>query len=148
MFCFSIGAPKVQVYSRMPGELGKANTLICHVSSFYPPEIEIELLKNNEVIPSAKQTDLTFEENWHYHLTKHVPFIPGKGEMFACRVTHLGSSKLYHWGTWLPVSHLYDSLAWHSLPPLCNYITVLRSLQLINKRKTRRNKSLKIWKSL
>uniref|UniRef100_A0A8C8LP65 Immunoglobulin C1-set domain-containing protein n=1 Tax=Oncorhynchus tshawytscha TaxID=74940 RepID=A0A8C8LP65_ONCTS len=33
--------PKVQVYSRNPGEHGKDNTLICHVSGFHPPDISI-----------------------------------------------------------------------------------------------------------
>lgn len=89
--------PKVQVYTRTPGELGKENTLICHVSNFYPPEISIELLRNGEEIPGALQTDLTFEENWQYHLTKHVPFTPGKGEIYSCRVTHMGNPKPYIW---------------------------------------------------
>ncbi|XP_044041357.1 beta-2-microglobulin-like [Siniperca chuatsi] len=90
-------APKVQVYSHAPGELGKANTFICHVSDFHPPEITIELLKSGKEMQGAKQTDLAFEESWHYHLTKHVPFIPVEGEEFACRVTHMGKSRTYIW---------------------------------------------------
>ncbi|XP_068442534.1 beta-2-microglobulin-like [Clinocottus analis] len=89
--------PKVQVYSRRPGEVGKENTLICHVTSFYPPEISIQLTKNGAKMTGAQQTDLAFEENWHYHLTKHVAFTPKPGEQFACTVTHLGVSKTYTW---------------------------------------------------
>ncbi|XP_070784760.1 beta-2-microglobulin-like [Enoplosus armatus] len=89
--------PKVQVYSRVPGKVGEANTLMCHASNFHPPEITIELLRNGKEIPGATQTDLAFEENWHYHLTKHVHFTPGKGEEFSCRVTHGGSPKMYMW---------------------------------------------------
>ena len=96
--CFSLAAPKVQVYSRTPGEFGKANILICHVSGFYPPEITIKLLKNGQEIPGASQTDLAFEENWHYHLTKHVPFTPVSGERFACKVTHMKNPVDYSWG--------------------------------------------------
>lgn len=98
MFCFLVAPPKVQVYSRAPGEFGKANTLICHVSGFHPPEITIELLKNGEEMLGAKQTDLAFEENWHYHLSRHTPFTPGKEEEYACRVTHMGTSKMFIWG--------------------------------------------------
>ncbi|CAG5865917.1 unnamed protein product, partial [Menidia menidia] len=90
-------APKVQVYSRGPGHYGKDNTLICHVSGFHPPEISIELLKDGQEIPGSKQTDLAFEESWHYHLTKHVPFTPMSGENFVCRVTHMGKKKEYTW---------------------------------------------------
>ncbi|XP_028426536.1 beta-2-microglobulin [Perca flavescens] len=89
--------PKVQVYSREPGHFDQANTLICHVSGFHPPEITIELLKNGQELPGSKQTDLAFEENWHYHLTKHVPFTPKNGDNFACKVTHVGKTLTYHW---------------------------------------------------
>ncbi|XP_045928261.1 beta-2-microglobulin-like [Micropterus dolomieu] len=92
-------SPKVQVYSRKPGEFGKPNTFICHVSGFHPPEIKIDLLSNGQEIPGAKQTDLAFEENWHYHLTRHVPFTPSSDAVFACRVTHLGNTKTYIWET-------------------------------------------------
>ncbi|XP_037549983.1 beta-2-microglobulin [Nematolebias whitei] len=90
-------SPKVQVYSRNPGEFGKANVLICHVSGFHPPEIRIELLKNDVEIPGSNQTDLAFEENWHYHLTRHVPFTPKEGDRFKCRVTHVDDTKIYEW---------------------------------------------------
>nr|BAI63127.1 beta-2 microglobulin isoform b2m-2 [Seriola quinqueradiata] len=89
--------PLVQVYSRSPGLYGKPNTLICHVTGFHPPEITIELLKNDNVIPDAGQTDLAFEETWSYHLTKHVPFTPSKDERYACKVTHLGKMNQYIW---------------------------------------------------
>ncbi|CAI5635415.1 unnamed protein product [Oreochromis niloticus] len=90
-------SPKVQVYTRSPGQYGTANTLICHVSGFHPPEITIELLKNDKVIPGSQQTDLAFEENWHYHMTKHVPFTPTKEDVFSCRVTHTGKKRTYIW---------------------------------------------------
>ncbi|KAM9310451.1 beta-2-microglobulin-like [Pholidichthys leucotaenia] len=89
--------PKVQVYTREPGKPEKPNTFICHVSGFHPPEITIELLKNGKEMPDAKQTDLAFEENWFYHMTKHVPFTPTKEDEFACRVTHLGKPRIFHW---------------------------------------------------
>ncbi|KAL6117138.1 b2m [Pungitius sinensis] len=89
--------PKVEVYSRLPGLFGNPNTLICHVTGFHPPEIKIELLKNQQVIPQANQTDLAFETNWHYHLTKHVLFTPQKGETFGCSVIHMGVAKMYIW---------------------------------------------------
>lgn len=97
-------APKVQVYSYGPGVFDKPNTFICHASGFYPPEITIELLRNGELIPEANQTDLAFEEDWHYHLTRHVTFTPVKGDDYACRVTHGGTSKMYTWGMCLSPS--------------------------------------------
>ncbi|XP_026182372.1 beta-2-microglobulin-like [Mastacembelus armatus] len=89
--------PKVQVYSQKPGEFGAKNTLICHVTNFHPPDITITLLKNGVEIPGATQTDLAFESNWHFHLTKHVDFTPEKDEKFSCKVTHGQSTNTYAW---------------------------------------------------
>ncbi|XP_071773362.2 beta-2-microglobulin isoform X2 [Centroberyx gerrardi] len=89
--------PQVQVYSRNPGDFKKENTLICHVTNFHPPDITINLLKNGMEIPNAYQTDLAFGENWHYHLTKSVAFIPQSGEKFTCKVTHMGNPMFYSW---------------------------------------------------
>ncbi|XP_032406800.1 beta-2-microglobulin-like [Xiphophorus hellerii] len=90
-------SPKVQIYSRNPGLYGNRNVLICHVSGFHPPEIKIDLLKNGQEIADVKQTDLAFEENWHYHLTKHADFTPVEGEHYMCRVTHVGTTTQHEW---------------------------------------------------
>uniref|UniRef100_A0A8C6KFN7 Beta-2-microglobulin n=1 Tax=Nothobranchius furzeri TaxID=105023 RepID=A0A8C6KFN7_NOTFU len=94
----AIKSPQVQVYSRDPGEFGNDNVLICHVSNFHPPDITIEILKDEEVIPGAVQTDLTFKQDWHFHLTKSVEFKPSSGEKYKCRVTHGTNRKDYIWG--------------------------------------------------
>lgn len=90
--------PKVQVYSRNPGEYGKKNTLICYVSGFHPPDITIKLLKNGQEIPDSHQTDLAFEQGWQFHLTKYVDFTPQVGEEYTCRVRHMSNlEKSYTW---------------------------------------------------
>lgn len=88
----------MQVYGKLPGLYGQANTLICHVSGFHPPDISIELLKDGVMIPEAKQTDLAFEQTWQFHLTKSVPFTPMGGEVYGCRVKHQGKAAVYSWG--------------------------------------------------
>lgn len=89
--------PNVQVYTQVPGEVGKANVLLCHASGFHPPQVSIELLKNGHSLSGSLQTDLAFEESWRYYLTKYVPFTPAEGDDYACRVTHMGQSKTYIW---------------------------------------------------
>lgn len=88
-----VSPPKIQVYSHFPGEYGKANTLICYVSGFHPPDISIELLKNGQVISDAQQTDLAFEKGWQFHLTKSASFTPEKSDKFTCRVRHMTDTK-------------------------------------------------------
>lgn len=95
---FLLASLKVQVYTQTPGEVGKANVLLCHVSGFYPPRISVELLKNGQSLSGSLQTDLAFEKNWQYYLTKYVSFTPTKEDDYACRVTHMGESKTYIWG--------------------------------------------------
>ncbi|KAF6728602.1 Beta-2-microglobulin [Oryzias melastigma] len=89
--------PKVEVYSRDPGQYGKDNTLICHVSNFHPPDITIQLLKDDVELSNPKQTDLAFKQNWHFHLTKSAPFTPEAGAKYTCKVTHSGVAKDYTW---------------------------------------------------
>ncbi|KAM4570153.1 beta-2-microglobulin [Odontesthes bonariensis] len=89
--------PKVQLYSRDPGQFGKENTLICHVSNFHPPDITIELMEDGNVLPNHKQTDLAFKQDWHFHLTKSVPFTPVDGRKYSCKVTHGKTTKDYAW---------------------------------------------------
>lgn len=93
-----LAPPKVQVYTRDPGEYGKENTLICRLSKFHPPDVTVQILKNGAVIPNAQQSDLAFGQDWHFHLSKHVSFTPLKGEEYTCRVTHGHTQKDYSWG--------------------------------------------------
>lgn len=97
-FFLSLAEPKVQVYSRNPGEYGKENVLICYVSGFHPPDITIELLKDGVEIKDSTQTDLAFEEGWQFHLTKFAKFTPKLGEKYTCKVRHLTNTKSYMWG--------------------------------------------------
>ncbi|TSO88096.1 Beta-2-microglobulin [Bagarius yarrelli] len=89
--------PKIQIYSRNPGVYGKENTLICHVSEFHPPDIEIKLMKNGQEITGAEQTDLSFEKGWKFHLTRSVSFNPVKEDTYTCFVRHMTNIKTITW---------------------------------------------------
>uniref|UniRef100_A0A8C5UA81 Beta-2-microglobulin n=1 Tax=Malurus cyaneus samueli TaxID=2593467 RepID=A0A8C5UA81_9PASS len=83
-----LGAPKVEVYARSRAEEGKENILVCFVSGFHPPEIDIDLLKNGENMPNVLYGDFTFDEKGQFQRLVHVPFTPTKGDIFICRVEH------------------------------------------------------------
>ncbi|XP_068442223.1 beta-2-microglobulin-like isoform X2 [Clinocottus analis] len=89
--------PKVQVYSGQAGEFGKPNTLICHVSGFHPPDISIQLMKDGVELPNAKQTDLAFNQDWRFHLTRTVAFTPARQDKYSCKVTHGTTGRDYAW---------------------------------------------------
>ncbi|NP_001281169.1 beta-2-microglobulin precursor [Cynoglossus semilaevis] len=90
-------APMVQLYSKTIGLYNKPNTLICHAEDFYPPEISIELLKNNEVISEAKHSEMAFTDKWLYRVTRFTDFTPKSGDKYSCRVTHQGRERTYKW---------------------------------------------------
>lgn len=100
----------VQLYSKTIGLYNKPNTLICHAEDFYPPEISIELLKNNEVISEAKHSEMAFTDKWLYRVTRFTDFTPKSGDKYSCRVTHQGRERTYKWGEGLSLvlfSHKY-----------------------------------------
>lgn len=94
----SVAPAKVQVYSRDPAEFGKKNVLICHASGFHPPDITIQLMKGEDEMMNANQTDLAFADDWHFHLTKSVFFTPKAGEHYTCKVTHGSVVSPHTWG--------------------------------------------------
>lgn len=96
-WCYS-GAPKVQVYSRHPAENGKPNFLNCYVSSFHPPEIQIDLLKNGKEM-KVERSDLSFSKDWSFYLLVHTEFTPKEGDKYSCRVNHrtLSEPKIVQW---------------------------------------------------
>ncbi|XP_062238529.1 beta-2-microglobulin-like [Platichthys flesus] len=89
--------PKVDVYSTEKGKYGEGNTLICNVRNFHPPDITIELLKDGQEIFGSDQTDLSFKQNWQFHLMKSVPFTPDDGHKYSCKITHISNVKHYVW---------------------------------------------------
>ncbi|XP_076023629.1 beta-2-microglobulin-like [Genypterus blacodes] len=90
-------APVVAVYSQGPGAFNEANTLICHVSGFHPPDITIQLMNGEKEIFPANQTDLAFGRDWHFYLTRNANFTPQDGEKYTCKVTHGTKTKSYAW---------------------------------------------------
>ncbi|KAK1339011.1 hypothetical protein QTO34_019680 [Cnephaeus nilssonii] len=80
--------PRIQVYSRHPPENGKPNFLNCYVSGFHPPEIEIDLMKNDEKMP-VERSDLSFSKDWSFYLLVHANFTPNAGAEYSCVVKHV-----------------------------------------------------------
>uniref|UniRef100_A0A8B9FSH1 Beta-2-microglobulin n=1 Tax=Amazona collaria TaxID=241587 RepID=A0A8B9FSH1_9PSIT len=93
-------APKVDVYSRDLVTMGKENTLNCFVSGFYPPKIEISLLKNGEPMNNVKYTDLSFNDKWYFQRLVYAPFTPQKDDIYVCRVAHstFKEPQSFQWG--------------------------------------------------
>ncbi|XP_067412117.1 beta-2-microglobulin [Emydura macquarii macquarii] len=90
--------PKVHVYSRNPVEYGKENVLNCYVEAFHPPNIKIELLKN-DVKMESEMSDLSFGDDWTFQRLVHAKIVPNGKDIYECRVEHvtLQSPKKVRW---------------------------------------------------
>nr|XP_009934190.1 PREDICTED: beta-2-microglobulin [Opisthocomus hoazin] len=81
-------APEVEVYARNRAVDGEENTLNCFVSGFYPASIDIALLRNGEPMIGVQYGDMSFNDKWYFQRLVHAPFVPHRGDIYVCRVTH------------------------------------------------------------
>uniref|UniRef100_A0A8C6WM94 Uncharacterized protein n=1 Tax=Neogobius melanostomus TaxID=47308 RepID=A0A8C6WM94_9GOBI len=79
--------PKVELYSRGPGEFSNPNILICHVSEFHRPGHQHPAAGTTRTARGQVSDLEPPQTNWHFHLTRS----------FTCRVTHGGTVTNYAW---------------------------------------------------
>ncbi|XP_044295002.1 H-2 class II histocompatibility antigen, A-U alpha chain-like [Varanus komodoensis] len=83
--------PKVTVYPEKPAEVGEPNILICLVSGFSPPEVGVTWLRNGQVVTDrVEETDFYPNKDNSFRMFSYMTFIPGRGDVYVCRVTHSG----------------------------------------------------------
>uniref|UniRef100_A0A8D0B7H7 Beta-2-microglobulin n=1 Tax=Salvator merianae TaxID=96440 RepID=A0A8D0B7H7_SALMN len=91
--------PRIQVYSRYPPNAGEENTIHCYVDQFYPPNIDITLLRNGEPIENTARSDLSFDTSWAFNVLVYAKIIYNKNDEITCRVKHssLSQPKIVKW---------------------------------------------------
>ncbi|KAI3375943.1 hypothetical protein L3Q82_016360, partial [Scortum barcoo] len=78
------------VYSRDDVELGQANTLICHVSGFYPAPVQIFWKKNEKNVTEGTSFNVPFpNKDGSFSQFSSLEFSPEQGDVYSCSVTHL-----------------------------------------------------------
>ncbi|RXN18358.1 major histocompatibility complex class I-related protein [Labeo rohita] len=84
-----LDAPQTSIYPKDDVELGVQNTLICHVTGFYPPSVNISWTKNNVIVTEGisisqyrPRTDDTF------NIFSTLKFTPDEGDIYSCTVSH------------------------------------------------------------
>ncbi|RXN16258.1 HLA class II histocompatibility DP alpha 1 chain-like protein [Labeo rohita] len=84
-----LDAPQTSIYPKADVQLGIQNTLICHVTGFYPPSVNISWTKNNVIVTEGislsqyrPRTDDTF------HIFSTLKFTPEEGDIYSCTVNH------------------------------------------------------------
>ncbi|XP_062383707.1 H-2 class II histocompatibility antigen, A-Q alpha chain-like isoform X1 [Sardina pilchardus] len=81
--------PVSAVYSREEVLLGSENTLICYVTRFYPPQITIRWMRNNENVTQGVSLSQIYANNdGSFNQISTLKFTPKKDDVYFCTVEH------------------------------------------------------------
>ncbi|XP_023253277.1 HLA class II histocompatibility antigen, DP alpha 1 chain-like isoform X3 [Seriola lalandi dorsalis] len=77
------------IYTRDRVELGEKNTLICHVTGFYPAPVQVHWTKNGENVTEAASLNVPYpNKDSSFTQMSRLDFTPQLGDMYSCTVTH------------------------------------------------------------
>ncbi|RXN07772.1 HLA class II histocompatibility DP alpha 1 chain-like protein [Labeo rohita] len=83
-------APKTSIYPKDDVELGVQNTLICHVTDFYPPSLSISWTKNNvNVTEGMSLSQYRPRAEGTFNIFSTLSFTPTEGDIYSCTVNHI-----------------------------------------------------------
>ncbi|CAI5659818.1 unnamed protein product [Oreochromis niloticus] len=81
----------VMIYTRDEVELTVKNTLICHVSGFYPAPVKVSWTKNGRITTEGSSINNPYpNKNGTFTQIARLQFIPQQGDVYSCTVEHLG----------------------------------------------------------
>ncbi|KAM7376881.1 hypothetical protein PAMA_013581 [Pampus argenteus] len=77
------------IFSRDEVELGEKNTLICHVTGFYPAPVKVYWTKNGENVTEGTSINIPFpNKDGSFKQSSTLSFDPQQGDIYSCTVTH------------------------------------------------------------
>ncbi|XP_041840619.1 H-2 class II histocompatibility antigen, A-U alpha chain-like [Melanotaenia boesemani] len=78
------------IYTRNFVNLGEKNSLICHVSGFYPAPVNVSWTKNGEKVTEGTSINVPFpNKDGSFTQISRLDFIPQQGDIYSCSVEHL-----------------------------------------------------------
>ncbi|XP_031734490.1 HLA class II histocompatibility antigen, DP alpha 1 chain-like [Anarrhichthys ocellatus] len=78
------------IYTRDKVEPGQKNSLICHVTGFYPAPVEFSWTKNEENVTEGSSTNVPFvNKDGTFNQFSTLEFTPQLGDIYGCTVKHL-----------------------------------------------------------
>ncbi|XP_040886960.1 LOW QUALITY PROTEIN: H-2 class II histocompatibility antigen, A-U alpha chain-like [Toxotes jaculatrix] len=89
------------IYTRDDVELGEQNTLICHVTGFYPAPVNVTWTKNEEKVTEGTSINVPFPNtDGSFTQMSRLVFIPQLGDIYSCTVDHPALSQ--------PLTRIWD----------------------------------------
>uniref|UniRef100_A0A8C1ZR76 Ig-like domain-containing protein n=1 Tax=Cyprinus carpio TaxID=7962 RepID=A0A8C1ZR76_CYPCA len=87
--CVSRCTPYIHL-SKHDVELGVQNTLICHVTGFYPPSLSISWTVNNaNVTEGISLSQYRPRADGTFNIFSTLKFTPAEGDIYSCTVNHI-----------------------------------------------------------
>ncbi|XP_016372007.1 H-2 class II histocompatibility antigen, A-U alpha chain-like [Sinocyclocheilus rhinocerous] len=88
----SIVPPSTQLYTKSDVKLGVENTLICSVTNFHPPPVNISWTRNGEAVSEQDVSETQYYSNpdFSFRLFSYLNFRPERGDIYTCSVQHRG----------------------------------------------------------
>ncbi|XP_044197245.1 RLA class II histocompatibility antigen, DP alpha-1 chain-like [Thunnus albacares] len=77
------------IYPKDKVEFGVQNTLICHVTGFFPAPVEVSWTKNGQKVTEGTSINVPYiNTDGSFRQTSRLDFIPQQGDIYICGVTH------------------------------------------------------------
>ncbi|XP_029976359.1 H-2 class II histocompatibility antigen, A-U alpha chain-like [Salarias fasciatus] len=77
------------IYPRDDVDLDQKNTLLCHVSGFYPAPVSVSWTKNGRNVSEGTAVNRPFpNEDGTFRQTARLDFVPKDGDFYSCSVHH------------------------------------------------------------
>ncbi|XP_067269413.1 H-2 class II histocompatibility antigen, A-Q alpha chain-like [Pseudorasbora parva] len=94
-------APQTSIYPKDVVQLGVQNTLICHVTGFYPPSLSISWTINNiNVTERMRLSQYRPRNDGTFNIFSTLIFTPVEGDMYTCTVNHRALQGQQQTKTW------------------------------------------------
>ncbi|KAK9970370.1 hypothetical protein ABG768_026317 [Culter alburnus] len=94
-------APQTSIYPKDDVQLGVQNTLVCHVTGFYPPSLSISWTKNNvNVTEGMSLSQYRPKADGTFNAFSTVRFTPIEGDIYSCTVNHIALQGQPQTKTW------------------------------------------------
>nr|AEO44575.1 MHC class II antigen alpha chain [Oreochromis niloticus]AYN72122.1 MHC class II antigen alpha chain [Oreochromis niloticus] len=90
----------VMIYTRDEVEFGEKNTLICHVTGFYPAPVNVSWTKNQQKVTGSTINVPYPNKDGTFRQTSRLDFTPQLGDVYSCAVQHLALTQ--------PLTKIYE----------------------------------------
>ncbi|XP_058627149.1 H-2 class II histocompatibility antigen, A-U alpha chain-like [Onychostoma macrolepis] len=81
--------PETSIYPRNDVQLGVENTLICHVTGFFPPPVNVSWAKNNVIVTEdVSLSQYRPRRDGSFHVFSSLKITPEARDVYSCTVNH------------------------------------------------------------